>query len=128
MPFSKHRRKPGGKSVRHPGRGREGKPAPEPPEWALYRQFADGYSNPFATKHEALIDMLDTIADLAFEPVNGGLQPVSKADVFSMFVDPDEPGHEAEDAEAAVKLLVEEGMVEVDGDEIRVPARFWPPV
>jgi hypothetical protein len=59
---------------------------------------------------------------------------VSKADVFGEFMQPfdpedDEPvppKHETpESAEAALAFLVEQEMVEVAGDTITVPARFW---
>lgn len=55
------------------------------------------------------------------------LQPVSKATVFREFMvslDP-EDDMPARDAEAALAFLVDQGMVEVAGDEITVPARFW---
>jgi hypothetical protein len=55
------------------------------------------------------------------------LQPVSKATVFREFMvslDP-EDDMPARDAEAALAFLVEQGMVEVAGDTITVPARFW---
>ena len=84
--------------------------------------------------------MLDLIADAAFNMTgNGSLRPVSKADVFGEFMlplrlDPVEeregevlpPKHETpESAEAALAFLVEQEMVEVAGDTITVPARFW---
>jgi predicted deacylase len=72
--------------------------------------------------------MLDLIEEGAFVATGGGrLQPVSKAVVFREFrvpldVEDDMP---ARDAEAALAFLVEQGMVEVAGDQITVPARFW---
>ncbi len=84
--------------------------------------------------------MLDLIADAAFDTTgSGSLRPVSKADVFGEFMlplhlDPVEgwegevlpPKHETpESAEAALAFLVEQEMVEVTGDTITVPARFW---
>jgi hypothetical protein len=97
--------------------------------------------------------LLDTISDLAFDPTGGGaLIPVSKAEAFSEYrpaaltlaeakeqwkvlgsgssfedfaADACRERTEA-DAEAALAFLEAEGMVEVEGDEIRVPARFWP--
>jgi hypothetical protein len=134
MPFSKHRRKPGGKAVRHPGKGKQGKPPPEPPDMAQWRRFNAGYTRAFHAKHEASAMLgvgylLDIVADQAFEPVFHGepFQPVvSKAEVFREFMEHDEPGHEAEDAEAALRVLIEDSMVEMDGDEIRIPARFCP--
>ena len=58
---------------------------------------------------------------------SGRLQPVSKAAVFREFMvsldlEDDMP---ARDADAALAFLVEQGMVEVAGDRITVPASFW---
>jgi hypothetical protein len=131
MPFSKHRRKPGGKSVRHPGRGKQGKPPPPPdtPEMLRWRRFADGYTRPFHAKHgngSPLSYLLDVIAYKAFDPAGvGTLRPVNKAEAFREFTDFEDPGHEPEGAEPALASLQAEGMIEVNGDEIRVPARFW---
>jgi hypothetical protein len=107
------------------------------PEFALYQRFTAGYTGPFYAKHgtDAPLDsgsLLDTISDLAFDPTGGGaLIPVSKAEAFSEYrpaaltlTEAREQWTEAE-AEAALAFLQEEGMVEVEGDEIRVPARFW---
>jgi predicted deacylase len=73
-------------------------------------------------------DMLDLIEEGAFVATGGGrLQPVSKTAVFSEFMAPLDLEEEiaARDAEVALAFLVEQGMVEVAGDEITVPARFW---
>jgi hypothetical protein len=105
------------------------------PELALYQRFTAGYTGPFYAKHgtDAPLDsssLLDTISDLAFDPTGGGaLIPVSKAEAFSEYrpaalADACRERTEAE-AEAALAFLQAEGMVEVEGDEIRVPARFW---
>jgi hypothetical protein len=47
--------------------------------------------------------------------------------VFSEFIAPLDLEEEiaARDAEVALAFLVEQGMVEVAGDTITVPARFW---
>ncbi len=72
--------------------------------------------------------MLDLIEEGAFVATGRGrLQPVSKAAVFREFMallDLDEE-IVARDAEAALAFLVEQEMVEVAGDTITVPARFW---
>ena len=132
MPRSKHRRKPGGKAVAHPGRGKP-RELPLSPEDVLWRRFTDGYTRPF---HENYGDsaasgagyMLDLIEEGAFVATgNGRLEPVSKAAVFREFMasldlEDDMP---ARDAEAALAFLVEHGMVEVAGDTITVPSSFW---
>ena len=50
MPRSKHRRKPGGKAVAHPGRGKT-RELPLSPEDVLWRRFVDGYTRPFHEKY-----------------------------------------------------------------------------
>ena len=120
MPFSKHRR--------HPAGGQADKPLPEPPELARWQRFADAYTRPFYAKHRDedplhASCLLDIVADEAFDPTGAGtLQPASKAEAFRKFT----ADHEAEDPAAALAFLQAEGMVEVTGDEIRIPARFWP--
>jgi hypothetical protein len=42
-----------------------------------------------------------------------------------MPLDPPEDENVARDAEVALAFLVEQGMVEVAGDTITVPASFW---
>ena len=132
MPISKHRRKSGGKSVRHPGRG--GRRGYGDGPW---ERFAHAYTAPFFARHgmdSPLSYLLETIAGEAFDSNDGGtLRPVSKADVFCQFMSPsiaedgsELPGPDAEAAEAALRFLQAEGLVEVAGGELRVPARFWP--
>jgi len=55
------------------------------------------------------------------------LKAVSKAAVFREFMVPPDLEDEmpARDADVALAFLVDQGMVEVVGDEITVPARFW---
>jgi len=104
-----------------------------PPEDVLWRRFVDGYTRPFHEKYGdsaagSAGDMLDLIEEGAFVAAGSGrLQPVSKAAVFSEFMAPLDLEEEiaARDAEVALAFLVEQGMVEVAGDTITVPARFW---
>ena len=133
MPRSKHRRKPGGKAVAHPGRGKS-RELPLSPEDVLWRRFVDGYTRPFHEKYGDSVagsagDMLDLIEEGAFVVTGGGrLQPVSKTAVFSEFMAPLDLGEDempARDAEVALAFLVDQGMVAVTGDEITVPASFW---
>jgi hypothetical protein len=72
MPASKHRRKPGSKSVRHPGRSPRKAPAipPLPPEMRAWRQFPDRYTAPFFAATEGYTvahDVLDLIAERAWQ-------------------------------------------------------------
>ena len=132
MPRSKHRRKPGGKAVAHPGRGKT-RELPRSPEDVLWHRFVDGYTRPFHEKYgdsavSGAGDMLDLIEEGAFVATGSGrLQPVSKAAVFREFMAPLDLEEEiaARDAEVALAFLVDQGMVEVAGDTITVPACFW---
>ena len=76
MPRSKHRRKPGGKAVAHPGRGKS-RQLPLSPEDVLWRRFVDGYTKPFHEKYGDSAaggagDMLDLIEEGAFVATGGG--------------------------------------------------------
>ena len=129
MPVSKHRRKRGGKSVRHPGRGKLPTIPPLPPDLQAWRKFHDGYIAPFRAAlagNMAAHEVVDLLADRAWQ-YNAPLQAVSKAEVLRELAQPiDElcPGRTAEETERALTFLVEHGMVEVEGDQITVPARF----
>ncbi len=92
MPRSKHRRKPGGKSLRHPGRGKPGRQEQTPAETA-YSRFCAVYTSPF---HRRLpgdpLDagfLLDIIADAAFDHGTETLLPVSKKMAFAEFTKPE---------------------------------------
>ena len=130
MPRSKHRRKAGGKAVPHPGRGKSGREWTPTPEDLQWRRFKDGYLRPFIEKYPdedgplgAAGYMLDLISDAAF--VDGNLRPVRKADVFREFMLDAEEENLPDDPDAALAFLVDQEMVEVAGDTITVPARFW---
>ena len=132
MPKSKHRRKAGGKSIAHPGRGRPFKSF-ESPETRAFEQFIGGYTRPFLQQFPNEEDanyLLDLISDAAFTFYNGttAFRPVTKADMFREFIEPvrGEPPNTPEMAETALTFLVEHGMVEVADDQIIVPARFAP--
>jgi hypothetical protein len=103
---------------------------------ALWRRFASRYQWPFHQQHQDGAPgnvgyMLDLIADTAFDAYNRSLRPVSKEELFREFMLPaDLPDDQdnplpARDADAALAFLVEQGLVEVAGDTITVPARFW---
>ena len=118
MPRSKHRRKPGGKAVAHPGRGKT-RELPLSPEDVLWRRFVDGYTRPFHEKYGdstagSAGDMLDLIEEGAFVATGSGrLQPVSKAAVFREFMPPLDLEEEiaARDAEVALAFLVQQGIL-----------------
>ena len=114
----------------HPGRGKT-RELPRSPEDVLWHRFVDGYTRPFHERYgdSAVGGAGDMLEEGAFVATGSGrLQPVSKAAVFREFMVPldlDEDDVPARDAEAALAFLVEQGMVEVAGDTITVPARFW---
>jgi hypothetical protein len=132
MPVSKHRRKPGGKSMRHPGKRKTPAIPPWLPETQAWRRFRNGYTVPFfaATEghegHTEAHDVLGIIAEHAWQ-YNAPLKAVSKAEILREMAEPIEdlyPGQTTEQTERALAFLVEQGMVEIEGDEITVPARF----
>jgi hypothetical protein len=136
MPVSKHRHKPGGKAIKHPGRGKQPKPPPPSPEEEAELAFDDAYTIPFHKKfpeppHHAGY-LLDLISAAAFAFSGGApvLSSVSKATMFEQFAEPvgdpdvDDGPPTLADADAALAFLVEQEMVKVDGDQITVPARF----
>jgi hypothetical protein len=96
MPRSKHRRKPGGKAVKHPGRVRGTllrMPSEMKAEIDLWQRFDAGYTAPFhASFPDHPLDagyMLDLISEAAFvSDGSGALQPASRADVFRQFTRP----------------------------------------
>lgn len=142
MPRSKHRRKPGGKSVRHPGRGKPARDWSRSPAMQAWDAFSSGYNGPFhAAFPRASLDagfLLDLIAEACFDVDRRELRPTDKATVFAGFMEPFEaeaewdqgsppaPHETIESAEAALSFLAGQGMVEVAGDRISVPARFIP--
>src|SRR5271166_6274979 len=116
MPKSKHRRKPGGKAVHHPGRQRLDQMAEMiSRQTRLYDRFSRNYLKPFTDRHgceDQRSFMLETIAGEAFAP-DCTLQPVSKAQILRIvteppdpsFLEPDESTQAPFDAESAESCL-----------------------
>jgi hypothetical protein len=152
MPRSKHRRKPGGKSVNHPGMAQATKTRQEQANAAAWRAaliqsafHKEGLKlfaaeDPQWTLYMAeLIEMRTQEATYHAEPAS-----VRKDKLFVQFVEPMEPipatfiteaypgdGEEGgdplktlEDAEVALALLVKHELVMVDGDVITIHPRF----
>ena len=121
MPRSKHRRKPAAKARAHPGRQGQIIRSFAMTRW---HQFATAYQMPFHATFTGDPPGADALLDIiAFEAfTEGGTRPVSRAEAFRQFME-----FEAtpEAAAAALTFLVEQRMVEVRGDEITVPSRFW---
>jgi hypothetical protein len=138
VPRSKHWSKSGGRADAHPGRPtRRGVPrkdrARRDEEEACRRRFQEGYARPFRERYESGITatacfLLVVVELKAFDPTDGGhLRSISKAELIREAIDPQNPAWEGDppDLNTALTFLVEQGMVEVDGDTITVPDRFW---
>lgn len=147
MPRSKHRRKPGTKAVKNPGRNKTPQPSGnaltlyDRAEDAAWHQFKNDYSD---AVHQALPPgendaaefMAELISDAVFrfEAKVAGLEPTSKGHVFGIFTEGfelhDRTGppvlqrYTMEEAEATLTQLVTHGFAEVEGDQITVPPRF----
>jgi hypothetical protein len=129
MPVSKHRRKPSGKSMRHPGRRKVVTIPLLPPDMQAWQKFRAAYTAPFFAATEGQDDAqyaLDIITEHAWQ-YKAPPKAVSKATVLREMAEPIEdyhPGRTAEETERALAFLVEHGMVEMEGDQITVPAQF----
>jgi hypothetical protein len=128
MPVSKHRRKSGGKSVRHPGRGKAFKKSPPTAKELAWRVFNTRWRSQFLTEFPEREDvgmMMDIITDQVWLG-DGNFGPASKEKAIEEFIKPfeDEPPKTREDAERALAFLAERGMLDVEGGQITVPARF----
>ena len=136
MPKSKHRRKSSKKATRNPGREKT-------PRWSITRElecfkiFHQRYrdSIPQYLDDECVAFLIDLIAEEAFHfrADKVTLKPFSKDRLFGEYLTPlggfeddeDEiPINTFETAEAAISILLEHNMIEVDGDVITVPDRF----
>lgn len=133
MPRSKHRRKPGGKSVKRPGRNR-GDEAPVLPSDARWDRFRDTYLRPFYQQdhpgEECVREMLDLVIDRTTTYDMLSFYPVSKVTLVRGFVEPLEvedgtfATRTPEEAEVALRYLVEREMVVVEGDVVSIHPRF----
>lgn len=117
MPTSKHRRKAGGKSVKHPGRGKPPREWPPSPAMLAWRTFSDAYCRPFHQQwpgHPAC-ELLDIVSAGLFDADTRTLHTANKAEMFLTFLQPleDEDGSPVirtpEQAEAALALGLREG-------------------
>jgi hypothetical protein len=133
MPRSKHRRKAGGKSVKRPGHNKPWREAPLTAVQADWQRFGDAYLTPF---HQQWRDraqagyMLDLVAEAIFDPDTFTFHAAEKAVVLPAFLAPSEEDDgtpvnwTSEDADAALRFLVEENMVVMDGNLISIHPRF----
>ena len=132
MPQSKHRRKAGGKSVKHPGRGKPPREWPLSPAMLAWRTFSDAYCRPFHQQwpgHSAG-ELLDIVSDPLFDPDTRTFHTANKAEIFTEFLEPfeEEDGTSVTrtpaQAEVALAFLVEQAMVVVEDELIAIHPRF----
>ena len=134
MPRSKHRRKPGGKSVRRPGRDKTVRVSLMTTWDRAFARIGEVFSGPF---HAQWRDgaggagfMLDLVSDAIFDLEPPTVGTASKARIFAAYLAPFEDDEDSTDdltpegAEAALNFLVEQTMVVVDGDVISIHPRF----
>src|ERR1700750_2488308 len=90
MPVSKHRHKLGGKSVRHPGRGKVPTIPPLTPDMLAWQKFRAAYTAPFFAAREGEEDApyaLDIIAARAWR-YNAPMPVLSKAAMIREMANP----------------------------------------
>src|SRR4051794_5220412 len=89
MPTSKHRRKSGGKSIKHPGRNQPPREVLSPIDRA-WRRFAYPYLREFRNRfseEEGADLMLEIIIGAAFNHKTGAIGTISKEAVFREFME-----------------------------------------
>jgi hypothetical protein len=132
MPQSKHRRKAGGKSVKHPGRGKPSRELPPSPAMLAWRTFSNAYCRPFHRQwpgHPAG-ELLDIVSAGLFDADTRTFHTVNKVGIFTAFLQPfeEEDGTSVTrtpaQAEAALAFLVEQNMVVVEDEMIAIHPRF----
>jgi hypothetical protein len=145
MPKSKHRRKPGGKSVKHPGMAQASRTRQEQANAALLRAppiltayHAEAFKIFGSDDPQSACYMADLIEEWYDEPVPLAKIVAMKDELFAAFVKPHEgsagpvelslfgpePIRTVEEAETALALLVKHELVKVDGDRITIHPRF----
>jgi hypothetical protein len=133
MPRSKHRRKAGGKSVKRPGHNKPWREAPLTAVQAAWQRFGDAYLRPFHRQwrdREQAGYMLDLVAEAIFDPDRFTFHAAEKEAVLPAFLAPSEEDDRTpvnwtpEDADAALRFLIEENMVVMDGNLISIHPRF----
>lgn len=125
MPRSKHRRKPGGKSVRHPGRGRAFKPPPLDAETLAWRRMRHAVAEPFYQQIDNDDGRTGEMLDLVLEEL--WQRPVaSRAELTGAFLTPAQAvdgtdiSNTPEHAETAWAILVAHEIVVLSGDSVTV--------
>ena len=133
MPKSKHRRKPGGKNVKRPGRNKPAWVTSTTARDRAYVGFRAVYHRPFLEQwpdQDTADEMLEIVSDAILDLDTLRFRAVDKAAVLPTFVEPHEAEdgslvtRTSEDADAALSFLVEQSMVVVDGDVISIHPRF----
>jgi len=88
MPTSKHRRKAGGKSLRHPGRGKLPRERPLSPAMLAWRTFSNAYCRLLHQQwpDDPAGDLLDIVSDVLFGPDMRTFHTANKAEMFLAFM------------------------------------------
>jgi hypothetical protein len=133
MPRSKHRRKPGGKSVKRPGRNKSAWVTSTTARDRAYVGFRTVYHRPFLEQwpdQDTAVEMLEIVSDAILDLDTLRFRAVDRAAVLPTFMEPYGAGdgslitRTSEDADAALSFLVEQSMVVVDSDMISIHPRF----
>jgi hypothetical protein len=128
VPRSKHRRKPGGKSVRHPGRNHSGSILAKTADEVRWDRYRKAIGIPFHQQSHPECDyageMLDIISDAVYDPYTPQLRPATKEPLFAEFMQPYENDdgtvtvRTPEQAEDALRYLVKRALIVLDGDTV----------
>jgi hypothetical protein len=134
MPRSKHRRKPGGKSVRHPGRSHSGSTLAKTADEVRWDRYDRAIRIPFHQQSHPECDyadeMLHAVTEAVYDPYTPQFRPVAKDPLFATFMQPYEKDdgtriiRTPEQAEAALRYLVKRELIVVDGDTVSFHPRF----
>ncbi len=134
MPQSKHRRKAGGKSVKHPGRGKPPREPPPSAEMVVWDKFSSAYNRPFHRQWSdnpgGAGEMLDIVSAAVMDMRAVAFRTADKSEIFTEFLEPFEKEEGTsvtrtpEQAEAALAFLVEQDMVVVEDERIAIHPRF----
>ena len=91
--------------------------------------YLTNYLDPFEEEFggDFAFEVLESLATGAYERESRSVRPVQRAELIKAFTAEDvDPPATAEEIDAALAFLAERGLVELAGEEVRVPERFAP--
>ena len=101
---------------------------PDTPLSRFRRAYAGEFHARWPNRADGAGYLLDVVADTAIEQNDARVtfRPASKQMLIEHFVAPfeDDPVRTIEDAEAALRFLVEQEMIEIESDAVSIHARF----